>query len=654
MKKWHYIIFVLLLTADINATTYFVRNGGNDSNSGRDSVNAWATMHKISATLVSNDTCYIYGGVYGPTGADGQNNFSVGNGSPTVYSNLAPQNSGADEAHRIFIIGLRGSGRTRPLIIGSDSTVTLTPSTTMRNVCFVGGGRHHITFQNLEFAYSYKGVMISNATDITFVDCKSSSAYATSGDSNGGAYTLGLFSGGQSRIIFKRCEAAGPLKSIGSNSWVNTSINVGGNNLDGWHLYVTKQSVWDSCFVTDDRGMYAIIGFKTLCYQDTVRYCNFKAGGTMPSIWGIRAGVWSNSSQYWYAGYQNAGQHYIHHNVFNGMGAVLVESGEGYSYTWVVDTIYFYNNTIYNNTDRGYLISSTPMNSGGTPNPPTLDNYANRQYVFNNIWMGTPARAFQSIYPSYFDTVSSIIDNNCYYGSTNAVGRWGTTNTNLSTWQSNSKEDAHSQYIDPALNNPAAGDFTWSATTPNFIKTGGTRVNGFGSTYIGAYGFADTTTGACCLSDYTCGTNYTSAACAAAGGTWQGSGTSTCTNCCQTTATSLVSPITNTLIELISPLSQTGLVKLRWSAVSGASNYHAQIATDSTFANVKLDYTNSSPSWDAGGYDATSGRSLLADSTGTIYFWRVRAYTINCGWSTWTSPWKFILKDSEPPFLDSL
>jgi hypothetical protein len=493
MKKLLFML-VLLSAVTANATTYYVRNGGNDGNSGEDSANAWATMYKASTGLSSGDTCYIYGGVYGLTGEDANDNFMCNYGNtPHTYAVLAPQTSGADESHRVYYIGLPANGRSRPLILGFDSTVVLTAGTTLRCACFCGYDLSYVTFDNLEFAYSYKGVLISRAQHITFHDCKSSSACATSGDSNAGAYTLGMFSGGQRYIRFVSCEAAGPMKSSsGGSAW--TAMSVGsGNNLDGWHSYVTQQSCWDSCFINDDRGMYAWIGWKTLNYQDTLRNCTFKDTVTGHSAWAIRTGTYSTGGTYNYSGFVTCGQYIIYGNIFINPNEGIVESGEGYSYTWNVDTIYFFNNTVYDIGNRGYVISTAAMNSGGTPDPPAADNVSDNQYIFNNIWMGTPSGAYMDIgNTSYFNTSNSVLDNNCFYGSSSHVGNWSGLK-NLAAWQSASSQDANSQYIDPNLTDPANGDFSWTDSTPAFIRTGGTTVDGLGSSYIGAIGEPDTT-----------------------------------------------------------------------------------------------------------------------------------------------------------------
>lgn len=81
-----------------------------------------------------------------------------------------------------------------------------------------------------------------------------------------------------------------------------------------------------------------------------------------------------------------------------------------------------------------------------------------------------------------------------------------------------------------------------------------------------------------------------------------------------------------------------------WNSVSGASGYHVQIATDSTFATGVLvnDTTLTST-------NRTNGIPPLL--VNTTHYWRVRAKNAN-GWGPWSMVWRF--KTVEPPAAPSL
>jgi hypothetical protein len=588
MRRLSYMALALFLCVNTNAATYFVKNGGNDARSGLDSTtNAWATMLKMGATVAAGDTCYILGGTY----EEANSGFYNG-----LTGTLKFANSGR-VTDTIVIIG--HPNYPRPTIYGNSDHA----STTHRWSMWLSETNDYMKFKNINFEHGHKAVFLQGADYVTFEDCKSQYNLSNSADENGGGWMTGWDGTVSYGIVWKRCEA-GPCR-LGS-SW---DTGHGDQNLDGWHLYKCWYSLIDSCFIANDSGLSAAVFFKVNNYRDTVRYCNFN----LPTAsYGIRWGWHVDAMASYIAEYEDsAGTIFFHHNVFRNAFHGFAIIGEGQNYHHAMDTIYFYNNTLYNMKSNGVVYSSAELFG-------TTDTIWDHHYFFNNIYVLSPSVAFHSVQRRGWFSPLNVMDYNVVYGDnasdSNTVGAWnGGTATRLGAWRTNSLQDAHSQYTNPYLTNPASGDFTMSTSTPTFVKTGGTTINGYGASYLGAFAPGSV---------------------------------------CQTAGTSLVSPRTDTTIELPPPQYQTQVVKLRWSAVSGASNYYAQIATDSTFANVKLDYTNSSPSWDAGGY--ANGESLLPDSTGTTLYWRVRVYSIECGWSTWTSPWKFRLVDSVPPYIDSL
>ena len=59
MRKIFLIILIVLLASQAWSATYYVKNGGNDSLDGLSDSTAWATIAKVSATVISGDTVYF-------------------------------------------------------------------------------------------------------------------------------------------------------------------------------------------------------------------------------------------------------------------------------------------------------------------------------------------------------------------------------------------------------------------------------------------------------------------------------------------------------------------------------------------------------------------------------------------------------------------
>lgn len=93
--------------------------------------------------------------------------------------------------------------------------------------------------------------------------------------------------------------------------------------------------------------------------------------------------------------------------------------------------------------------------------------------------------------------------------------------------------------------------------------------------------------------------------------------------------------------NLISPANGSSNVDpnptLRWTQVSGSTNYHLQIARDSLFNQIVFNDTTIT----------TNSKEVQLQSK-TRYFWRVRAKN-NAGWSNFSSIWNFTTKQNPPP-----
>jgi len=75
---------------------------------------------------------------------------------------------------------------------------------------------------------------------------------------------------------------------------------------------------------------------------------------------------------------------------------------------------------------------------------------------------------------------------------------------------------------------------------------------------------------------------------------------------------------------------------LRWTQVSGSTNYHLQIAKDSIFTQIVFNDST-----------ITSNSKEIQLQSKTKYFWRVRAKN-NAGWSPFSSIWNFTTRPNLP------
>jgi uncharacterized protein YxeA len=64
MKKTLLLISAFILSLNIIAATYHVKNGGSDSNNGLNLANAFLTLQKASNIVKAGDTVLVYNGNY--------------------------------------------------------------------------------------------------------------------------------------------------------------------------------------------------------------------------------------------------------------------------------------------------------------------------------------------------------------------------------------------------------------------------------------------------------------------------------------------------------------------------------------------------------------------------------------------------------------
>jgi hypothetical protein len=79
---------------------------------------------------------------------------------------------------------------------------------------------------------------------------------------------------------------------------------------------------------------------------------------------------------------------------------------------------------------------------------------------------------------------------------------------------------------------------------------------------------------------------------------------------------------------------------LAWQAVTGATSYHLQVASDNTFTSILVDQA---------GIDSTTFQAGWVDAS-TVYYWRVRASNAT-GTSAWSDTWFFSTTLPEPSLI---
>ena len=94
-------------------------------------------------------------------------------------------------------------------------------------------------------------------------------------------------------------------------------------------------------------------------------------------------------------------------------------------------------------------------------------------------------------------------------------------------------------------------------------------------------------------------------------------------------APNLISPSNGSIYVDLNPT-------LRWTQVSGSTNYHLQIAKDSIFTQIVFNDST-----------ITSNSKEVQLQSKTKYFWRVRAKN-NAGWSPFSSVWNFTTRQNLP------
>ena len=51
-RNMRYLLIILLLTSNLFATNYYVKNDGNDNANGLSDATAWKTIAKVNATII--------------------------------------------------------------------------------------------------------------------------------------------------------------------------------------------------------------------------------------------------------------------------------------------------------------------------------------------------------------------------------------------------------------------------------------------------------------------------------------------------------------------------------------------------------------------------------------------------------------------------
>lgn len=175
------ILFLLLFTINIFATTYYVSSTGNNSNNGLTILTAWQTIGKINSSTTTNDIIYLRGldrfSDASLTPKNGQRYYSYGTGRSVINGNhthdcidMITGNNG--DKNNIIFNGIKFTGGlTGNITTWGCSYITFESCTidsayqTSWNgappgmLYFGGGGdiSHHITIRNSNISYSKYG-----------------------------------------------------------------------------------------------------------------------------------------------------------------------------------------------------------------------------------------------------------------------------------------------------------------------------------------------------------------------------------------------------------------------------------------------------------------------------------------------------------------
>lgn len=187
------VLLLLCLSGQLQAATYHVDRGGNNSNTGLSLAQAWKTIPKACSTAVAGDTVFIYPGFYPSTEYTVTDQLFYNNADEAYRQILVPLNSGTAEAPIVF---RNAPGQARPYIQGDNvnANATYYPSAFNVVTCNLGigsgsGNVDYIHIDSLHMAMSNMGHVLAHGNGLEIKNCRFDSLWHpdTDGLDNSGA-----------------------------------------------------------------------------------------------------------------------------------------------------------------------------------------------------------------------------------------------------------------------------------------------------------------------------------------------------------------------------------------------------------------------------------------------------------------------------------
>ena len=515
MKKLLYTVMFLLIVfiGTSHATTYFVKNGGDDAKSGLDDANAWETIGKLNginfanndiiqlkrgstftdATLTLNSTSVSRSGITVQDYDAGDKPRINGNSVEPIYINHALVNltlknidiSGSDtDEHRCWIVDVDGL-----TIDGIDYNGATGSSTYYRT--------NAIAITNVLGDIEVKNCTIQNVMKDTFAN--SQSAWGSE-DANGLSFWYGGSDGANVKTsgtvsvhdntihdIYADCIAAAGFQGATVDIYDNTLYRFGENGIDMKHS--RDIDFYNNVVYHDDYGETDYYGPGSVAAGLSAYFGSYVAQGNI-----VRENYIHTSK---YIGIALPGKDAIikHNYIKNcGMGILVNNTGarifgnifelttgkptvEPQASRWVgtmlsgirvmesVSSALIYNNTFYvTSADHLYGIGYyTGSNVSGVE-------------IKNNIIQMT--RDSSSVYPIFVQNATgdypTVMYNDLYGAHSNRVNWKGTVydSTEQADWISAGHTGA--LFTDPEMTNPAGSDFTLDNDSNPCIDIGAT------------------------------------------------------------------------------------------------------------------------------------------------------------------------------------
>ena len=442
--------FLVVLFATAEGATYYVKNAGNNGNSGTSIEQAWQYIGYGLLQLSAGDTLFINAETY--TGYNSNQNLS--NVATYVESTGTVGNP-------IVIKGYGGI----PVIDGEHGQYKGWTTWGMK----IRSGKDYVVFDSL---------MTKAHGDSSGPDNEASGFYADTG-CNG--------------VAFKNCIAC----SI--NSGGQTEEPAGTGIGSGFMLKEVQQCSVLNC-----------TAYRVYCWVDGDTWSGQAGGVTFTMNWKkpcshnvIDGGEYYECANGIFFKKNTSDSNTISNNYIHDCRQGIVPCGDANIWEFNVivdcDTLSIYPNVSYPNvtSERDTFRQNTIVGSNYAlwiiHNRAGTNNH-DEMVVYNNLFINH--RGGQPILRLREETWtpdSLWIDYNCYYDSTrtegDSCGQDITTYYSFTGWQTFldglawcGGEDAHSVYADPVFEDEANRDFNLTQNSPEAVKTGG-----LGGTYMGAH-----------------------------------------------------------------------------------------------------------------------------------------------------------------------